>query len=157
MLVATWIESIAAHVSRRWGHGTKQASYALLEWEHNSALQLQRLAHQAVGSGTWTRTAQAIPVTESGDTLGILDISDPKHTRLRRREPTHELIDLSSHGHDGTKISAVSATVETGSSDSPRPRYHSGLSYQGIVIDSGLEVPDDPHEERNLMLVPLVI
>lgn len=58
-------------------------SYASIEWQTGSALQMQRLAHEALGLGAWTRTDGDIPVTEGGDMLGVLDVSDHKHARLR--------------------------------------------------------------------------
>ncbi|KAI0424065.1 hypothetical protein F5Y09DRAFT_348098 [Xylaria sp. FL1042] len=40
---------------------------------------LQRLAHEQLGFGTWSKGAADIPVTEAGNILGRLDISNPDH------------------------------------------------------------------------------
>ncbi|KAI0382083.1 hypothetical protein F5Y04DRAFT_288225 [Hypomontagnella monticulosa] len=57
--------------------------YARLEWCTNDVLQLQRLAHEELGLGTWTRGTKSVPITQGNIKLGILDISNPEHPRLR--------------------------------------------------------------------------
>ncbi|KAF2140831.1 uncharacterized protein K452DRAFT_206604, partial [Aplosporella prunicola CBS 121167] len=56
--------------------------YALLEWCTNDTLQLQRLAHEELGFGTWSYTTDAIPVPKCGEPLAVLDLKDPKHPKL---------------------------------------------------------------------------
>ncbi|KAK4444012.1 hypothetical protein QBC34DRAFT_309909 [Podospora aff. communis PSN243] len=63
--------------------GRQRTQYSRLEWSTNETLQIQRLAHEATGAGTWSRTTGAIPVTKPGDMLAVLDIADPEHPRLR--------------------------------------------------------------------------
>lgn len=58
-------------------------AYKRLEWNTNEVLQLQRLAHEELGFGTWMRTAEEYPVTKQGEQLAILDISDLEHPLLR--------------------------------------------------------------------------
>ncbi|KAH7093216.1 hypothetical protein FB567DRAFT_575963 [Paraphoma chrysanthemicola] len=52
------------------------------EWKAGSTLQLQRIAHENLGFGTWKRTDEAVPVTDRGDTLGTFNIDDEKHALL---------------------------------------------------------------------------
>lgn len=52
-------------------------------------MQLQRMVNENLGLGTWTRTDEAVPITELGDTLAVLDVENPKHARLI--VPTEEL------------------------------------------------------------------
>lgn len=69
--------------------------YARLEWFTNDALQTQRLAHEELGiEATWNGCAgvRAVPITEKGEMLAVLDISDPKHPRLRAPEKTAGMI-----------------------------------------------------------------
>ncbi|KAF2138168.1 uncharacterized protein K452DRAFT_277984 [Aplosporella prunicola CBS 121167] len=56
--------------------------YARLEWNANGMLQLQRLAHEEQGVGTWDRCAADVPVTNKGDKLATLDLEDLDHPRL---------------------------------------------------------------------------
>ncbi|KAK4445305.1 hypothetical protein QBC34DRAFT_307051 [Podospora aff. communis PSN243] len=71
----------------RWLRARKgSCPYSLLEWTINGAFQLQRLAYEGHGIGTWSRTTDAVPVTQPGEDLGVLDISDPRHPRLQRTE-----------------------------------------------------------------------
>jgi hypothetical protein len=57
--------------------------YAGLEWITNDTLQLQRLAHEAVGAGRWEGACDDYPRTRKDDLLAALDITDRKHPVLR--------------------------------------------------------------------------
>lgn len=57
--------------------------YAYLEWTANTTLQLQRLAHEGIKSGSWSQGTKTIPMTRNNDLLGCLDIENPKHPVLR--------------------------------------------------------------------------
>ena len=60
--------------------------YSSLEWIANDTLQLQRLAHEAVGAGTWRGTHTDCPTTAQAELLAVLDVSQPKHPRLKVAE-----------------------------------------------------------------------
>lgn len=55
-----------------------------LAWKSNGLFQIQRLAHEEAGFGTWSRCAKKVPVTALGETLAMLDVSDPEHPVLLR-------------------------------------------------------------------------
>lgn len=59
--------------------------FARLEWAVNGTLQLQRLAHESLGYGTWSHCDEEIPLTGDGEHLGTLDLDDLKHPRLALR------------------------------------------------------------------------
>lgn len=80
--VSFTLEFAVDWIRRRKNHGI----YKRLEWTTNDTLQLQRLAHEELGFGTWTRTAGDHPVTMPGEQLATLDISDPDHPRLASPE-----------------------------------------------------------------------
>lgn len=61
-------------------------TYARLEWNANSTLQLQRLAHEHVGVGTWSHGTWSHPVTAPGEKLAMIDTSNEKHALLVRPE-----------------------------------------------------------------------
>jgi hypothetical protein len=65
-------------LQQRWGI----RQYEQLEWRSNSFLQLQRLAHEALGFGTWSRADDHVPTTEPMELLGQLNVSNPKHPVL---------------------------------------------------------------------------
>jgi hypothetical protein len=69
----------------------KYKQYELLEWSTNNVLQLQRLAYEEMGFGTWSRGDELIPVTKEGELLAALDIADESHPRLRARTPPVDL------------------------------------------------------------------
>ena len=53
----------------------------------NQTFQLQRLAHEELGCGTWTHAADAIPTTQRGEKLSLIDTSDPDHPILLATAP----------------------------------------------------------------------
>ena len=56
--------------------------YQRLEWVTNETLQLQRMAHEGLGAGTWTGTADSLPTSMKDECLAKLDVSDETHPRL---------------------------------------------------------------------------
>lgn len=60
--------------------------YSSLEWITNDFLQLQRLAYDPVGTGTWKEACSVFPTTAQGELLAVLDMTDPKHPKLRAPE-----------------------------------------------------------------------
>ncbi|GAW18725.1 hypothetical protein ANO14919_082060 [Xylariales sp. No.14919] len=106
------LEPVSGLLYRRWGF----KSYAHLEWASQTTLQLQRLAHEELGSGTWSNGTKEIPTTEVGDLLVSLDISDPDHPVLRLpHKDDHSLAD--------------SQTIQGGSEEYSRAdQYHANES-----------------------------
>ncbi|KAI0550033.1 hypothetical protein F4679DRAFT_226114 [Xylaria curta] len=86
------LEVISALLAKRKGY--KQHAY--LEWNTNATLQLQRLAHEELGIGTWSKCVEAVPATMPGETLGLLDISDLTHPILCAKQS----MDESQHSND---------------------------------------------------------
>ncbi|KAI1265475.1 hypothetical protein F5Y18DRAFT_417183 [Xylariaceae sp. FL1019] len=64
--------------------------YATQEWNANTTLQLQRLAHEGVGFGTWSKGADRIPVTESDELLACLNLQTPDHPKGVSEEDNKE-------------------------------------------------------------------
>ncbi|KAF2629796.1 hypothetical protein BU25DRAFT_274351 [Macroventuria anomochaeta] len=90
MLAAMLLEPIFAGLFKLpWFQRNHKLRYAYAEWQTGSTLQLQRLAHESLGVGTWSNTTGTVPVTRSEEKLATLDISDPTHARLMR--PSVEL------------------------------------------------------------------
>ena len=58
--------------------------YKSLQWTLNNKLQLQRLAYEEAGQGQWTGGTDSVPVTRSGDKLGMPKTVDGKHPRLSK-------------------------------------------------------------------------
>lgn len=70
--------------------------YHRLEWATNGTLQLQRLAHEQLGLGTWTGAATEVPVVvasaTSGTKLAVVDVSDVDHPVLVAPPETLEVV-----------------------------------------------------------------
>lgn len=87
VLVGGYTESLAEKVFELpYLAQNRRLGYAHLEWHANSTWQLQRAAHEAVGSGTWTKATKFLPVTQKGELLATLDVHDKAHPRLAGKD-----------------------------------------------------------------------
>ena len=77
VIVSYTLEAMLACLVRR-GRLAPATSYAFREWTTNSTLQLQRLAHQGAGIGSWSGGTDIVPVTYPGEKLAVLDLDDPQ-------------------------------------------------------------------------------
>ncbi|EUC36514.1 hypothetical protein COCCADRAFT_2352 [Bipolaris zeicola 26-R-13] len=77
VLISAILPSATAHLQK------KRNPFANLEWVSNDTLQLQRLAHEAVGAGEWKGACDDYPRTRKNDLLAVLDVADRKHPVLR--------------------------------------------------------------------------
>ncbi|KAF2470314.1 uncharacterized protein BDR25DRAFT_343088 [Lindgomyces ingoldianus] len=75
-------EAFIDSIHKRFGR-TGHSDYASIEWNASATLQIQRLAHEEMGFGKWSRTDTDTPVTRPGEKLGVLDVADPKHPFLK--------------------------------------------------------------------------
>lgn len=60
--------------------------YAHLEWTTNTVLQLQRLAHEELGLGTWSGCADTVPTTKAAEVMASLDVTNIHHPVLSMPE-----------------------------------------------------------------------
>ncbi|GME54039.1 uncharacterized protein K452DRAFT_307625 [Neofusicoccum parvum] len=122
ILLSYTVEPLVGRLQRRCGRD----AHARLEWCTNETLQLQRLAHEELGlGGRWAGAADAVPVTEGagGRRLGVLDVADPTHPRLKAPPADLEIVGRGGEGgRDGDgrdgKGAAVVREVSGGSSAS---------------------------------------
>ncbi|KAF2670197.1 hypothetical protein BT63DRAFT_231540 [Microthyrium microscopicum] len=77
------IETACGMIQKRRNKGL----YERMEWTTNGTLQLQRLAHEELGLGTWTRTVNEYPITERDQYLAVLDLDDTAHPKLKAVAP----------------------------------------------------------------------
>ena len=61
------------------------------EWSAHSTLQLQRMAHEAIGAGIWRRTTSEIPVSLPNQPLGTLDFMNPPRSHPYLVKPVHSV------------------------------------------------------------------
>ncbi|KAK0647284.1 hypothetical protein DIS24_g7886 [Lasiodiplodia hormozganensis] len=79
IIASAVLEPVAGYVQKRRGW----KDYARLEWCTNETLQLQRLAHEELGVGTWSHALDAVPRTAKGEVLAVLDWEGGReHPRL---------------------------------------------------------------------------
>ena len=65
-------------------HEKDPNDYHRLVWKSDGLLQLQRMAYEEAGFGTWERCTRATPVTAQSQALTPLDVNNPEHPRLRK-------------------------------------------------------------------------
>ena len=77
--------------------------YHRLVWKSDGLLQLQRMAYEEAGFGTWERCTNVTPVTAQSQTLAPLDVDDPEHPRLRNVSvvPNHVVQPTPADGRKG--------------------------------------------------------
>lgn len=85
MLAAFLLEPVLAVLFKSsWLQDNRRLRYAYAEWQAGSTLQIQRLAHESLGVGTWSNATATVPTTQANEKLAALDISDSSHARLTR-------------------------------------------------------------------------
>lgn len=72
----------ALNLVQRW---RRVAIYRRLEWISNETLQLQRMAHEGIGSGgKWSNATASVPISENGQPLAMLNVTNETHPQLDR-------------------------------------------------------------------------
>lgn len=78
-------------------HLSKKHTYSQLEWSSNSTLQLQRMAHEELGMGAWSKCTEDVPITRRGEMLGVLSVR-------RKEHPVLTVLERGGVGVDGGEI-----------------------------------------------------
>lgn len=73
------LDRVVGYIQQRYQTG----NHRRLQWIVDEKLQLQRLAFEEAGMGTWAGGAAAVPVTRLGERFGIPRNANPDHPRLR--------------------------------------------------------------------------
>ena len=81
ILTALLLDTVVGCLRRRYGW----KDHKRLHWAVDQQLQLQRLLYEASGQGHWRGGADAVPVTEKGELLGLDLGADQNHPTLDRR------------------------------------------------------------------------
>ncbi|KAI1411759.1 hypothetical protein F5Y13DRAFT_200748 [Hypoxylon sp. FL1857] len=115
--ISLGMENLVAYIQRRF----ELNPYTQIEWNANGVLQLQRMAREERGLGTWTHGVGPMPTTEDDVLLGL---TDKKHPRLQRSnlgvdsntflsESTFNDVDLSEALQSGAYLDCRSLSSET--------------------------------------------
>ncbi|KAL9112917.1 MAG: hypothetical protein Q9227_002781 [Pyrenula ochraceoflavens] len=128
-------------------HVRRAIKYSRLEWTSNDILQTQRMAHEELGLGTWDGCvgASTVPVTQKGELLAALDVSDSKHPRLHRPSIAGNDEDI-----DGKLESCCTAPVGIQSEEQSDSMKSSNNDHQNASTEpDSVEAPHDNHEHRS--------
>ncbi|KAI1752806.1 hypothetical protein F4782DRAFT_546419 [Xylaria castorea] len=107
--------------------------YKHLEWTANATLQLQRLAHEGIGQGTWSKGAETIPTTKEDESLALLDISNLEHPVLRPLDKQE-----GSPNHTQSSNDVTGATSDDNTADHNAADH---VATDGNVADEGAGNP----------------
>ncbi|KAI0543935.1 hypothetical protein F4679DRAFT_76121 [Xylaria curta] len=108
VVISYLVEPTSAWLQKRGSYW----QYKHLEWTTNSTLQLQRLAHEGIGQGTWSKGAETIPSTKKDEYLGLLDISNLEHPMLRPIDKQED-----SPSHSQSPQNTTGATQDNNTAD----------------------------------------
>ena len=103
-------------------------AYTRLEWTINETLQLQRLAHEELGIGTWDGCAEDVPVTEKGQRLAVLDLENRNHPRLKAPPPILDLVVMASENSEAGDTPAKDNTSRSLTSEENSDYSHKNSS-----------------------------
>ena len=82
IVVTSWcVDSVVGWIQHKALH---KGEHRRLQWILDGTLQLQRLAFEEAGMGTWSGTTDSVPVTGRDEVLGGFDATNPEHPRLSR-------------------------------------------------------------------------
>ncbi|KAF2491600.1 hypothetical protein BU16DRAFT_468495 [Lophium mytilinum] len=152
MLLALFLKDVAKLMNKIRGLQNSKSAYATLEWQANSTLQLQRIAHESLGLGTWSKTAESIPVTEKNQILGVLDITR-NHPRLVSAHHTiNQDVDDETpniRSEDSAKSPLIRVeehlpSASLSSSDSVRSRHYRDFRYSSDIELSNMDLNQPP-------------
>jgi hypothetical protein len=123
IIISITLAAILGAMDRR----RRRKGYALLEWQTSETLQLQRVAFQGIGQGTWSGLTDAIPVTGRGEMLVPL-------AQTHRFSENPEMKPAPTTGHDEsvTPISIING---------PPILHDTREELRGGEITDGLEAP----------------
>lgn len=126
--------------------------YAHLEWTTNTVLQLQRLAHEELGLGTWSGCADTVPTTKATEVMASLDITDIHHPVLSL--PENQGGDASSQMLQAP-AEPQDPTVLASPANAGGPRTSSPYKIPHVIIDQIAEPEEDEisvtsHEEGGM-------
>lgn len=75
------LDSLVGFIQRK----RNMRDYQRVQWALDEKLQLQRLAYEEAGMGTWSGGTAVVPVTRFGETFGMPPDVDPDHPRIGRK------------------------------------------------------------------------
>lgn len=72
------LDTLVGFIQRKWN----MHDYQRVQWALDEKLQLQRLAYEEAGMGTWSGGTSVVPVIKFGETFGMPPDVDPDHPRI---------------------------------------------------------------------------
>ncbi|KAK7959898.1 uncharacterized protein PG986_004752 [Apiospora aurea] len=118
-----------------------------------------RQAEEQIGTSTWTKCTSRIPVSAADDVRSTLDITDPKHPKLRRPESPVSglpLDDLYGSSEEQEKVHITSAETEVENADDAISTNNDPADLELGLLDRPGDGPDesDSHSEVSVLTSP---
>lgn len=92
------LDTLIGFMQRKWN----LRDYQRVQWALDEKLQLQRLAYEEAGMGTWSGGTSFVPVTKFGETFGMPPDVDPDHPRIAGPIKSSSNVSPSSVDKDGS-------------------------------------------------------
>jgi hypothetical protein len=154
ILTSYLLEPVSKSLHKNKGY----KKYQHLEWTTNATLQLQRLAHEEAGFGSWSSCTGTVPNTKANELLGTLDIINPKHPILQpsSREDSsssnpQSIIEAPNTAQDPAPTEDASSPTVTSSSPPLQPTQPSASP------EGGIELPQAHRLTQNLETPEVII
>jgi hypothetical protein len=107
-----FLASVVGHFQR----GRAAANQKRLEWIQNGFLQLQRLAYQRGGMGTWTGEEDSVPLTQKNEKLGLVNSNASSARNTSKQGSTYitvvEKVDAPSLARNPESISSQASVSD---------------------------------------------
>ena len=126
IIIGYTLEYIIESTERRLRRfkSSHQTRHSRLEWSSHDILQIQRIAHEEIGIGTWSICTGigAVSLTEKNRMLAVLDTQDTEHPRLKAQSmlgdddstDAIELVDAANAGVESEEQDQVGCIALTG-------------------------------------------
>lgn len=112
--------------------------HAHLEWIIQGNLQLQRLAHEAIGFGDWSKCTNTVPTTPANEPLGYLDTTDSEHPILQKHTSSNPAQSVHQPIESGSiELGSMSNNTQTADPHDRTSRFN----LEGTHNPQGLDPP----------------
>ncbi|CZR65839.1 uncharacterized protein PAC_15739 [Phialocephala subalpina] len=135
-----YLETIVGWIRKR--SKSKRGLYRRMYWRLNSALQLQRMAFEEAGLGTWERCDEDIPVTSTdGEKMQVASEWDEWHPSIRGGQPVP-----SPEHHDEEKKSRIETAYSL--SETPTIASPTESKLQASIVETEIGPEQIQRQDR---------
>lgn len=135
------------------------AGFRHLAWKTDGLLQLQRLAHEESGYGSWERCTNEVPITRFGEILASISVDNPKHPILQKTEnirPTRTSSNPSPEKESTAIQSQPLPTQSSSASSRSNPSSNNAMPVSIIASSPSPSPPTQSPKKRSSYVDPSI-